>query len=125
MYGFFAGKDAARAFVTGCFDSDGLVSDLTGVEEMFIPVDDEEDEGEKRLSSGQKKVRREQEVRFAKAQVRRQVEGWQNFYRNHRLYFEVGRVVGGKSDGSVTGRKVELCEAAKNNRPKRGERNEE
>jgi len=37
-YSFFAGKDAARAFLTGCFQED-LTGDLRGVEEMFVPVD--------------------------------------------------------------------------------------
>ena len=39
-YSFFAGRDATRAFVTGCFDTD-LNGDLRGVEQMFMPVDDE------------------------------------------------------------------------------------
>ncbi|KAI4287105.1 MAG: hypothetical protein L6R35_003643, partial [Caloplaca aegaea] len=43
-YAFFAGRDATRAFVTGCFDSDNLNGDLRGVEEMFLPLDDEEEE---------------------------------------------------------------------------------
>lgn len=42
-YHFFAGKDAARAFLTGCFQED-LTADLRGVEEMFIPVDPVEGE---------------------------------------------------------------------------------
>ncbi|KAI9660488.1 MAG: hypothetical protein M1821_009838 [Bathelium mastoideum] len=37
-YHFFAGRDAARAFVTGCFDTD-LTPDMRGVEEMYIPID--------------------------------------------------------------------------------------
>ena len=112
MYGFFAGKDAARAFVTGCFQDD-LTSDLSGVEEMFIPVDDENDE--QRLSSGQRKIRREQDLRLAKAQVRKQVQHWENFYRNSQKYFEVGKVVGAPAQTS----KLPLCEAARKNRPKR------
>ncbi|KAL8787417.1 MAG: hypothetical protein Q9213_002194, partial [Squamulea squamosa] len=41
-YAFFSGRDATRAFITGCFDTD-LTGDLRGVEEMFIPVDDPEE----------------------------------------------------------------------------------
>ncbi|KAF2816547.1 uncharacterized protein BDZ99DRAFT_458406 [Mytilinidion resinicola] len=37
-YHFFAGRDAARAFITGCFQED-LTPDLRGVEEMFVPRD--------------------------------------------------------------------------------------
>ena len=38
-YSFFAGRDATRSFVTGCFDTD-LNGDLRGVEEMFMPVEE-------------------------------------------------------------------------------------
>lgn len=115
MYGFFAGRDAARAFVTGCFEDD-LTSDLAGVEEMFIPIDDEDSEEEKKLTKAQKKIRRERDVRLAKAEVRKHVEHWQNFYRDHKKYFEVGKVVGQEV---VDGGKRELCDAAKSKRPKR------
>lgn len=37
-YHFFAGRDAARAFITGCFAED-LTPDLRGVEEMYVPID--------------------------------------------------------------------------------------
>ena len=30
-YGFFAGKDASRAYVTGQFDSEGLTDDVSGL----------------------------------------------------------------------------------------------
>ncbi|KAL8893660.1 MAG: hypothetical protein Q9192_005052, partial [Flavoplaca navasiana] len=42
-YHFFSGRDATRAFITGCFDPPHLTPDLRGVEEMFIPVDDPEE----------------------------------------------------------------------------------
>ena len=118
MYGFFAGKDAARAFVTGCFDQD-LTPNLSGVEEMFIPVDDTNDAEEKSLSSGQRKIRREQDLRHARTQVRKQVQHWENFYRNSQKYFEVGKVVGGEMG---RGDKLPLCESAMNSRPKRGKK---
>ena len=117
MYGFFAGKDAARAFVTGCFEQD-LTPDLSGVEEMFIPVDDENDEEEKKLSRGHKKIRREQDLRFARAQVRKQVLHWENFYRNSQKYFEVGKVDASRG-GVRRDEKLPLCESAMKNRPKR------
>ncbi|KAF2799712.1 hypothetical protein K505DRAFT_413535 [Melanomma pulvis-pyrius CBS 109.77] len=37
-YHFFAGRDAARAFLTGCFQED-QTADLRGVEMMYMPVD--------------------------------------------------------------------------------------
>jgi predicted heme/steroid binding protein len=44
-YHFFAGRDAARAFLTGCFQED-QTPDLRGVEEMYIPIDPEPGVGE-------------------------------------------------------------------------------
>ncbi|KAL4893667.1 cytochrome b5-like heme/steroid binding domain-containing protein [Aspergillus ambiguus] len=112
-YSFFTGKDATRAFVTGCFEED-LTPDLRGVEEMFMPIDDSEEL--QTLSSGEKKIRREQDRRLAMARVRQQVQHWQNFFRNHKKYFEVGKVVGMEVE---KGEKRELCQAAKQQRPKR------
>lgn len=40
-YHYFAGCDAARAYVTGCFAED-RTPDMRGVEEMFLPLDDPE-----------------------------------------------------------------------------------
>ena len=107
------GRDATRAFVTGCFQED-LTPDLRGVEEMFIPVDDPEELNT--LSSGERKIRREQDRRLAAARVRQQVQHWENFFRNHKKYFEVGKVVGVQPE---TGEPPELCQAAKQQRPKR------
>ncbi|KAL2006826.1 hypothetical protein VTN00DRAFT_9494 [Thermoascus crustaceus] len=113
-YNFFTGRDATRAFVTGCFQED-LTPDLDGVEEMYIPVDDEEDA---KLSGRERKIRRERETREARAMVRAQVQHWENFFRNHKKYFEVGKVVGVPPKAAGEGKR-ELCEAAKRNRPKR------
>lgn len=39
MYGVFGGRDASRAFVTGCFEPEvDLVPYLEGVEEMYVPL---------------------------------------------------------------------------------------
>jgi len=40
----FAGADASRAFVTGCFKEDRK-PDMRGVEEMYLPLDDPEVDG--------------------------------------------------------------------------------
>ncbi|KAI7722465.1 hypothetical protein D0864_16675 [Hortaea werneckii] len=56
-YHVFAGKDAARGFVTGCFVEDG-VPDLRGVEWTYVPVgiprfgEEEEGEGEGEVGQG-------------------------------------------------------------------------
>ncbi|KAJ5493600.1 Cytochrome b5 [Penicillium fimorum] len=110
-YNFFAGRDATRAFVTGCFKED-LTADTRGVEIMFLPVEDVEDEA---MTSAQKKIRREQELRAARARVEGAVNRWTGFFANHEKYFEAGRVI----DGGVDGEPWPLCESAQKQRPKR------
>ncbi|KAN0079477.1 hypothetical protein V8E54_004691 [Elaphomyces granulatus] len=118
-YNFFAGRDATRAFVTGCFQED-LTPDLDGVEEMFIPVDDVDvADSSENLTSREKKLRLEQEVRAAKAQVRKKVQHWHDFFHSHKKYFEVGKIFG-VPPKAPDQPKRELCEAAKRSRPKRG-----
>jgi predicted heme/steroid binding protein len=103
-YHFFAGRDAARAFLTGCFAEDA-VPDLRGVEQMFIPVDPETKENatpeviEKaksrpKLSSGELKNRNAQELRDARRQARDGLEGWHALFRGDKgkPYFKVGTV---------------------------------
>lgn len=109
-YNFFAGRDATRAFVTGCFKED-LTADLRGVETMFMPIDDIDES----LTPGQKKIRREQELRQAKAKVEGAVKRWVMFFRNHKTYFEAGKVIGEE----VTGEPWPLCQSAQKQRPKR------
>ncbi|CAI7666568.1 unnamed protein product [Penicillium pancosmium] len=116
-YGFFSGRDATRAFVTGCFQED-LTPDLGGVEEMFVPVEDVEDE---RITNGERKIRKEREVRLARQQVEKTVNRWEGFFRNHAKYFQVGRVSGGQGEGDEVWGKRPLCEAAAGQRPKRSE----
>ncbi|KAJ5991788.1 Cytochrome b5 [Penicillium sp. IBT 35674x] len=116
-YHFFAGRDATRAFVTGCF-SDDLTPDLSGVEEMFMPVEDVEES----LTSAEKKVRREREMRHAKAQIAQTVARWEKFFGNSKKYFRAGKVVGVEKDAE-DGKRI-LCGSAQNQRPKRSEMNE-
>lgn len=113
-YNFFTGRDATRAFVTGCFQED-LTHDLSGVEEMFMPIDEEEDL--QALSSRERKIQRERDVRLARSAVQKTVGHWEGFFRNHKKYFEVGKVVGLE----VPTVKRELCEDAVRQRPRRKE----
>ena len=122
MYHFFSGRDATRAFVTGCFQED-LTGDLRGVEEMFMPIDADED-GERAQSLGkegrkERKLKRERELRVARKQVWETVEGWRKTYDGGKdgKYFKVGTV---KREGDW-GPRRELCEQAKSQRPKREE----
>lgn len=114
-YGFFSGRDATRAFVSGCFKED-LTSDLRGLEEMYMPIEDVPDE---ELTNAQKKIRREKELREARANVRRQVLHWQNFFADSHKYFEVGKLIRDGEDEK--GEKRELCASAQGARPKRSE----
>lgn len=111
-YNFFAGRDATRAFVTGCFKED-LTSNMRGVETMFMPVEDVEVEA---LTPAQKKIRRERELRAARAKVEGAVNRWCGFFTNHKKYFEAGKVVEG---GDNKGEAWPLCESAQKQRPKR------
>lgn len=115
-YSFFAGRDATRAFVTGCFRDD-LTDDMRGVEEMFIPVEDnDQDEKERALTEAERREREEREMVEALEKVTRTVEKWQTFYRNHAKYFEVGKLV---RDGEGQKKMRPLCESARKARPKR------
>ena len=119
-YHFFAGKDATRAFVTGCFAED-LTPDLRGVEEMFMPVDEEEEpegQGIGGMSSGERKSRRARDLRAARKKVRESVGHWEGFFRKSGKYFEVGRVR--REEGWLESLpRRELCEAARKSRPER------
>ncbi|KAF2497160.1 cytochrome b5 [Lophium mytilinum] len=136
-YHFFAGRDAARAFVTGCFQED-LTADLRGVEEMFVPRDAPEESAsasdatpkavkversaKRHLSKGELKIRREQEYRQARKNVAKTLEGWHVLFRGDKdkKYFKVGEVV--RPSGWLEKLpKRELCEAAKKGRPIRKE----
>lgn len=135
-YHFFAGRDAARAFVTGCFDED-LTPDLRGVEEMYVPVDPEESlqdgpaeiekDGELRRKGVEKgvqkaelKMRREKEYRQARKRVDETIDGWASTFTGEtgKAYFWVGTIKREEGWLAKLARR-ELCEAAKKSRPKR------
>ncbi len=118
-YHFFAGRDATRAFVTGCFAED-LTPDLRGVEEMFMPVDEDGDGAQGREMSGkERKMRRARELVVAKRKVKESVRHWEAFFGGSKKYFEVGRVR--REEGWLERLpRRELCEGARKGRPKRG-----
>lgn len=112
-YSFFAGRDATRAFITGCFQED-LTPDIRGAELTYIPVDDDNP------SKAEAKLRRERDTRFAKKRVQDTIEGWSKMFRGEggKDYFEVGKVK--RIDGWMEKLpKRELCEQAQKQRPKR------
>ncbi|KAK5152096.1 cytochrome b5-like heme/steroid binding domain-containing protein [Cryomyces antarcticus] len=117
-YHFFAGRDAARAFVTGCFDED-LNPDLRGAEETYMPVDDPAEV----ISGAERKMRRERERRAALKQVEQTIEGWAGMFRGEggKPYFKVG-VVDRPASWSALLEKLpvkKLCDRAQKGRPKR------
>jgi hypothetical protein len=116
-YSFFAGRDAARGFITGCFQED-LTPDLRGVEEMYIPIDTEEED--KALTKGELKIRRERDLRIAKKRVKDGIEHWAQVFRGEtgRPYFYVGTIK--REEGWLEKLpKRELCQAAVDSRPTR------
>lgn len=122
-YSFFAGRDATRAFITGCFAED-LTPDLRGAELTYVPLDEPEPEGEgegeKKLSKGEIKTRREREMRLARKKVNDTIEGWARMFRGEggKPYFLVGEVRRGEGWLERLPRR-ELCEGAQKQRPKR------
>ena len=97
--------------MTGCFVED-RTGDLRGAEEVYLPIEDEEEV----IGSGERKTRAERERREARRKVRDEVTKWEAFYREHKKYFAVGKVVG---EERHTGEVKRLCEQAKKGRPKR------
>lgn len=144
-YHFFAGKDAARAFLTGCFREDA-VPDLRGVERMYMPVEPwekvlspaaleketEEERAEReggiergrkvvgKMSKGDLKVRKEREAREARRKVVEGLEHWHVLFRGDKgkKYRKVGEVK--REEGWWEKRPVHpLCERAEEVRPVR------
>ncbi|KAL8665412.1 MAG: hypothetical protein Q9202_002305 [Teloschistes flavicans] len=126
-YHMFAGRDATRAFITGCFDAANLVGDLRGVEEMFVPLaaaaEDEEEDA--RMTKAEVKMRRERERREARGTVREAVRGWEKLFDGGRggRYFWVGRVDRGGGVGweDGWGERRGLCAQAMEGRRRRGD----
>lgn len=127
-YHFFAGRDAARAFLTGCFQED-RTPDLRGVEEMYIPIDPPQptqDPGQgkvwrkKELSKAEVKIRHARELRKARKEVKDGLEHWHVLFRGDKAkpYFKVGEVE--REQGWLEKLpKRELCAEAKKSRPTR------
>ncbi|KAF2266415.1 hypothetical protein CC78DRAFT_513484 [Lojkania enalia] len=118
-YHFFAGRDAARAFLTGCFQED-LTPDLRGVEMMYMPVD--KPSGERAQSYDPLKNRHARELRQARKQVKEGLEHWHKVFRGDtgKPYFRVGEVVREKGWLDRLPRR-ELCAEAERGRPARKE----
>ena len=123
-YAFFAGRDATRAFVTGCFEEEEQLSgDLRGVEEMFLPVEEGGEEDGDGGVGRERKLRREREGRVARKKVEEVVEGWRGLFDGGKggRYFWRGRVQRGEGSGwGGWGEVKGLCEEAMRGRGRRG-----
>jgi predicted heme/steroid binding protein len=114
-YNHFAGVDASRAYVTGCFAED-RTPDMRGVEEMFIPVDNPEIDSH--WTPQELEEMRKQEIEQAKEKAHKALKHWVDFFDKHEKYIKVGYVQ--REPGWLEKlEKRELCTAAQKSRPKR------
>lgn len=115
-YNVFAGVDASRGFVTGCFKED-RTPDMRGVVDMYLPLDDPEVDAH--FTKGELKNLRAQEKRQAEKKVHDGLTHWIDFFRNSPKYSLVGYVKR-PADWLEKEPKRELCaEAAKGRKPRR------
>lgn len=114
-YHFFAGADASRAFITSCFKED-ITPDIRGVELMYIPKSTPEIDA--LFTSGEIKIRMEQERRKAREQGHQALKHWVDFFEKSPKYNKVGTVKREKR-WETKGPVPTLCEAADRQRPTR------
>lgn len=101
--------------MTGCF-ADDRTSDMRGVEEMFLPLDDPEVDSH--FTTAQMKEMRAQEMDEAKERVYKGLKHWVDFFANSQKYSKVGYV---KQDPDWLEKTPvrELCAQAAKGRKKR------
>ncbi|KAI5467030.1 hypothetical protein BGZ63DRAFT_346126 [Mariannaea sp. PMI_226] len=114
-YNVFAGVDAARGFVTGCFQEDRN-PDMRNVEIMYLPLDDAE--ADAHWTEEELVAMRAKELVEAKQKVHDALHHWVKFYTNSRKYKRVGYVVR-DADWLDKEPLKELCAAAQRGRKKR------
>lgn len=105
-YNIFAGVDASRGFVTGCFKEDRN-GDMRGVEEMFLPLDDYE--VDKHYTADQLRQMRAEELAAAKEKVHDALKHWVDFFAKSKKYHKVGTL---KREPGWQGKRKKLCEQA-------------
>lgn len=114
-YHFFAGCDASRAYVTGCF-ADDRTPDMRGAEEMYLPLDDPETD--RHWTAEQLRELRKKERAEAKQKVHDALKHWVDFFAKSKKYRKVGYVVMEEGWKKTTPRR-KLCDAAQQGRTKR------
>ncbi|KAI1173197.1 putative heme binding protein [Nemania sp. FL0916] len=88
-YRYFAGTDAARSYVTGCFAED-RTADMRGVEDMFLPLDDATVDAH--WSPADLALLKEKERADALQRVHDALLHWVRFFENSPKYPKVGYV---------------------------------
>lgn len=114
-YSFFAGADASRAFVTGCFAED-ITPDMRGAEVMYLPRDDPETDAQ--WSAAELEAMRAEELETAKEKTYKALKHWVDFFAKSQKYSKVGYVQ--REEGWLEKQPVrELCAPAEKGRSKR------
>ena len=114
-YQYFAGCDASRAYVTGCF-ADDRTGDMRGVDEMFLPLDDPETD--KHWTRDELARMRQEERREAKKKTHDALKHWVDFFANSPKYPLIGKLKRDKDWPKGVPRR-KLCAAAAQGRAKR------
>lgn len=114
-YNVFAGVDASRGYVTGCFGED-RTPDMRGVREMFLPLDDPETD--KHWSPAELKELKKRELEDAKKKTYEALKHWVDFFAKSKKYHFVGYVK--RPKGWLQKEpKRKLCDVAQQGRTKR------
>ncbi|KAH9907956.1 cytochrome b5 [Xylariomycetidae sp. FL2044] len=115
-YRYFAGADASRSYVTGCFAED-RTADLRGAEDMYLPLDDPAVD-EVHWTAAELAELKAREREDALRRVDEGLAHWVNFFKNNPKYPRVGYV---KRDRDWLEREPRrtLCEAAAKGRKTR------
>jgi predicted heme/steroid binding protein len=114
-YRYFAGADAARSYVTGCFAED-RTADMRGVEDMYLPLEDVTVDSHwkpEELAALKAKERAE-----ALQRVHDALSHWVKFFENSPKYPRVGYVKRPKNWLDNEPRKT-LCKSAAKGRKTR------
>lgn len=114
-YRFFAGADAARSYVTGCFAED-RTPDMRGVEDMYLPLDDPAVDS--LYPPAELAALKQRELADARQKVHDALAHWVRFFQNSPKYPRVGYVRKDKDWLAKEPRK-KLCEAASKGRKPR------
>ncbi|KAK4152602.1 hypothetical protein C8A00DRAFT_16082 [Chaetomidium leptoderma] len=114
-YHYFAGCDAARAYVTGCFAED-RTPDMRGAEDMYLPLDDPV--VDRHWSPAELAALKKQEREAAEKRVHDGLSHWVGFFKGNPRYDFVGYV---KKPAGWPGTEPrrQLCASAAKGRKKR------